>query len=81
MSDYNGYTNRETWVINLYLGKYFQEVADSTFGGEHLMADYIKCTVRDMLDEDNTHAIFKNMIDLGVVNWRELAAIYVSKSA
>jgi len=78
MSDYNGYTNRETWLINLYLGEYFQEVAND---GEHLMADYIESTVWDMLGEANIPDIFKDMIDLGAVNWRELAELYLSEAA
>jgi hypothetical protein len=78
MSDYNGYTNRATWLVNLYLGEYFQEVAND---GEHLMADYIESTVWDMLEEANIPDIFKDMIDLGAVNWRELAELYVSEAA
>jgi hypothetical protein len=78
MSDYNGYTNRETWLINLYLGEYFQDVAND---GEHLMADYIESTVWDMLEEANIPDIFKDMIDLGAVNWRELEDLYVSEAA
>tara|TARA_R110002074_G_scaffold191660_1_gene357606 strand:- start:271 stop:507 length:237 start_codon:yes stop_codon:yes gene_type:complete len=78
MSDYNGYTNRETWLINLYLGEYLQEVAND---GKHLMADYIESTMWDMLGEANIPDIFKDMIDLGAVNWRELEDLYVSEAA
>ena len=78
MSDYNGYTNRETWLINLYLGEYFQDVAND---GQKLMADYIESTVWDMLEEANIPDIFKDMIDLGAVNWRELEELYVSELA
>ena len=75
MTDYNGWTNRETWIINLYLGEYFQDVAND---GHHLMADYIEETVWDMLDDADVPAMFKDMIDLGAVNWQELADHYVT---
>ena len=74
-TDYNGWTNRETWVINLWLGEYFQDVAND---GQSLMADYIEETVWDMLEEAEVPPMFKDLIDLGVVNWQELAAHYVT---
>ncbi len=74
-TDYNGWTNRETWVINLWLGDYFQDVANE---GQQLMADYIEETVWDMLEEANVPAMFKDMIDLNAVNWRELEQHYVT---
>jgi len=74
-TDYNGWTNRETWVINLWMGDYFQEVAND---GEHLLADYIEETIWDILDDANVPDMFKDMIDLGVVNWQELADHYVT---
>ena len=75
MTDYNGWTNRETWVINLWLGDYFQDVAEE---GQQLMADYIEETVWDMLEEANVPDMFKDMIDLNAVNWRELEQHYVT---
>lgn len=55
-TDYNGWTNRETWVINLWMGDYFQEIAND---GEHLLADYIEETIWDMLDDANVPGMFK----------------------
>jgi len=74
-TDYNGWTNRETWVINLWLGDYFQDVVEE---GQQLMADYIEETVWDMLEEANVPDMFKDMIDLNAVNWRELEQHYVT---
>ena len=75
MTDYNGWTNRETWVINLWLGDYLQDVANE---GQQLMADYIEETVWDMLEEANVPDMFKDMIDLNAVDWRELEQHYVT---
>jgi hypothetical protein len=75
-TDYNGWTNRETWVINLWLGEYFQDVAND---GQSLMADYIEETVWDMLEEAEVPPMFKDLIDLGSVNWQELAEHYVTE--
>jgi len=74
-TDYNGWTNRETWVINLWLGDYFQDVANE---GQQLVADYIEETVWDMLEEANVPAMFKDMINLNAVNWRELEQHYIT---
>jgi hypothetical protein len=47
MTDFNGWTNRETWIIESIClattSKTWQTMAD------HLMADYIEETVWDML--------------------------------
>lgn len=76
MSDYNGWTNRETWLVNLHLGDYFQAVAED---GEQVMADYIEQTVWDLFDEANIPPFFADMIDLGIVNWQELAEHYITE--
>jgi len=73
MTTYNGWTNRETWVINLHFGEYFQEVAND---GQQLLADYMEGTLWEMLEEANIPLVFLDLIDLGVVNWHELAAAY-----
>jgi len=73
MTTYNGWTNRETWVINLHFGEYFQDVAND---GQQLLADYMEGTLWEMLEEANIPPVFLDLIDLGVVNWHELAEAY-----
>ena len=73
MTTYNGWTNRETWVINVHFGEYFQEIAND---GQQLLADYMEATLWEMLEEAQIPPVFLDLIDLGVVNWQELAGAY-----
>lgn len=71
MSDYNGWTNRETWLVNLYLSEFFE-------GNEHDltvddMAEYIESTVWELFEDANIPHMFADFIDLGSINYRELA--------
>jgi hypothetical protein len=74
---YNGWTNRETWLVNLHWG----EVIDEVFEEIDLvtLADCIEDFVWERLDEELTsNSIFRDFIDLAVVDWRELADHYIS---
>ena len=73
---YNGWTNRETWVINIWLGDYFQEVSDEA----ELDADYIEEIVWEMFTEADIPPMFADMIDLNVVNWQELVDHYTTET-
>ena len=56
---YNGWSNRETWLVNVW----FEPESKSDL-------DY----ARDMLDEEweKLPGIFKDMVDLSQINWDEL---------
>ena len=75
---YNGWTNRETWLINLHWDETIEAVFD--LGCDiATLADCIEEFVWERLDEElTTNSIFRDFIDLGVVNWRELAEHYIS---
>ena len=68
---YNGWTNRETWVINLYMGDSLAEVFEER--NINTLADCIEEYVWDMFTDADIPAMFADMVDLGVVNWREIA--------
>lgn len=77
MSKYNGWANRETWLINLHLGDYFQEIAND---GQDMMADYMQEMLWDMLKEADLPPLFLDMIDFSVIDWRELEQAYTENN-
>ena len=72
MSKYNGWANRETWLVNLHFGDYFQEIAND----QPMMADYMQSYLWDMLESKDFQPFFLDMIDLGLIDWRELEQAY-----
>jgi len=73
--NYNGWTNRETWVINLWMGDYFENYFDEQ--NADTLADCIEEELYRLLDEFVPNGMFKDLIDLGSVNWRELAEAWL----
>ncbi len=81
MTTYNGWANRETWLVNLWFGDYFAELAD---GGEVIDADYI----RDFVDEHVAECMgggrdgfIADMLDMSGIDWGELAEHYAPADA
>ena len=75
---YNGWTNRETWLVNLHWGEtikeFFEEIDLST------LAECIEDFVWESIQADvPTNSPAMDFIDLGVINWRELAERYISE--
>jgi hypothetical protein len=72
---YNGWKNRQTWLVNVLFGDYLQELADE---GQMIDADFI----RDMVDEHFQEQIkdlsmfVQDLIDDAGIDWDELAAHY-----
>ena len=77
----NGWTNRETWLVNLWFGDSFAAMQDD---GKEITADYIRETVESYIDENlgaPRHGFIMDMMGLGAINYDELAAHYATKNA
>ncbi len=60
MSDYNGWTNRETWLVNVWYNP--ESVRD---------VDFAKYNLEEQIQRMPSGPL-KDMIDLDIVNWSEL---------
>ena len=63
MSDYNGWTNRETWLVNVWYNPESKEDID-----------YLEETLEDEFYElvGGSANIYTDLIDFHVINWDEL---------
>ncbi len=77
---YNGWTNRETWLVNIWFGDNFAMDADD---GAEITADYIRETVENYVDEiigrGDGSGFVRDMLDLGSIDYDELAAHYATE--
>lgn len=65
MPNYNGWTNRETWLVNIWFMDGINGPID---------ADSIESMVTEYVDEIVPEPSFvTDMIDLNCINWEELA--------
>ncbi len=76
----NGWTNWETWKVNLHWGDYWG--ADIGLRDEPITAEEMRSDVEEFLDEafsllpEGQRLFIDDMIDLSVVDWYQLAEHY-----
>ena len=78
MNEYNGWTNYETWLVNLEMG-----LTDDSHAFEARNLDDLIVELRDYaeiaIDSDNTLATnFANTV-LSKVDWREIAEVVLER--
>ena len=76
MADYNGWTNKETWLVNLWLGADLEIDQESS---TEITADYVEELVESFLDSDALQYGFaRDLLNcaLGEINYAEIAAHY-----
>ena len=74
---YNGWTNRNTWLVNVWFGDSF--LADFE-DGIKVDANYIESFVMDYIEEQigGFTGFVADLIDFSGINWNELASHYES---
>ena len=78
MNEYNGWTNYETWLVNLEMGLTDDSHAFESRNLDDLIAD-LKEYAENALESDNTLATnFANTI-LSKVDWREIAEVVLER--
>ncbi len=83
---YNGWKNKETWLVNLWLGDMLTMDRES---GNEISADYIELLVEDMVDgalDRGARSFSGFVIDLlncalGEIDYHELASHYEEEDA
>jgi hypothetical protein len=79
MTDYNGWKNKETWLVNLWLGDTFAVMQED---GHQITADLIESMVQESIGDIDGKSVENGfLIDmlncaLGEIDYRELAAFY-----
>ena len=76
---YNGWTNKETWLVNLWLGDSLEVDADSSI---EITPEYIEEVVESLIDEGvSEYGFIRDLLNcaLGEINYHEIAELYVRK--
>jgi len=76
---YNGWSNKETWLVNLWIGDSLQAQLED---GLEISAEYIEELVDEIASESiNSSGFITDMLNcaLGEINYREIASHYVNK--
>ena len=75
MSKYNGWTNRNTWLINLHFGGLLDGYKED---GLEVTADLIQEIWLDHIELETKHldVIVMDFLDFEGINWKEIAEHY-----
>ena len=63
-STYNGWSNRETWLVNVWFNP--ESKSDVEFAREVLHEEY----------DNMPNGVLKDMIDINAINWDELLSCF-----
>ena len=78
MNEYNGWTNYETWLVNLEMGLTDDSQAFESRNLDDLIVE-LKEYAETALESDNTLATNFAHIILSKVDWREIAEVVLER--
>ena len=70
MNGYNGWTNRETWLVGLWYNP--ESIAEVNYLEEWLPEEFDRMVKAHYGDGHGANSIFHDMIDFHAINWNEL---------
>ena len=79
MTGYNGWKNKETWLVNLWLGDTFDAMKED---GKQITADVIENIVQECIgyidDKSVQNGFLSDMLNcaLGEIDYREISELY-----
>jgi hypothetical protein len=81
-ADYNGWTNKQTWNINLMYSEIFSNMCEEQeFNDQDHVAEAFESIVNELeFDGVTEHTLAHNALSeyLNQVNWKEIAECYVA---
>lgn len=77
---YNGWTNKETWLVDLWLGDY---LADLQSEGESVSAGFVREVLDEYLSGNVIGGLTEDLIQcvLGEINFHEIASHYQTEES
>ena len=79
MNEYNGWTNYETWLVNLEMG--FTDVSNDFYEARNLddLIVELKDNAENLIESDNTLATNFARIILSKVDWNDIAEVVLER--
>ena len=78
MNEYNGWTNYETWLVNLEMGLTDDSLAFEARNLDDLIVE-LKDYAENLIESDNTLATYFSHVILSKVDWREIAEFVLER--
>lgn len=75
MGDYNGWSNKETWCVGLWLMDMFRDIAKENTWEKESLSEHLEQATWEVLEFKPEGSLLLDMVQtyMQAVNWEELA--------